>query len=53
MVLEDDAFFEPFFAEYLSDMLADLAAVNLRWDLIYLGRKRMGNAEDEQWVPGE
>ncbi|XP_067012190.1 glycosyltransferase 25 family member [Anabrus simplex] len=51
MVLEDDIRFEPFFRQKVLNIMAEIRELNLHWDLVYLGRKRLHEAE-EPWVPG-
>ncbi|XP_063244837.1 glycosyltransferase 25 family member-like [Bacillus rossius redtenbacheri] len=51
MVLEDDIRFEPFFRQKVAGLLAELRDLSLRWDLVYLGRKRLQES-DEPWVEG-
>ncbi|KAL0280133.1 UNVERIFIED_CONTAM: hypothetical protein PYX00_001518 [Menopon gallinae] len=50
MVLEDDVRFEPYFREKLTALMNELKDLDLYWDLIYLGRKRLQDKED--WVKG-
>ncbi|XP_065188003.1 procollagen galactosyltransferase 1-like [Sycon ciliatum] len=50
MVIEDDAKFEPGFNQRLIATLDEIEQLNLAWDLIYLGRKRLEGVEN--WVPG-
>ncbi|GLG96306.1 Glycosyltransferase 25 family member [Gryllus bimaculatus] len=51
MVLEDDIRFEPFFRQKVARLMAELESLNIDWDLVYLGRKRLQEA-DEPWVEG-
>ncbi|KDR07691.1 hypothetical protein L798_02745, partial [Zootermopsis nevadensis] len=51
MVLEDDIRFEPFFRQKVSHVMAEMQQLELDWDLVYLGRKRL-HESDEPWVPG-
>eukprot|EP00118_Oscarella_pearsei_P002938 m.12289 g.12289 ORF g.12289 m.12289 type:complete len:400 (+) comp23974_c0_seq1:521-1720(+) len=41
LVLEDDIYFEPNFREAISGLLREVDQLNLDWDLIYLGRKKL------------
>lgn len=43
IVLEDDVRFEPFFNQKVNYILKELEDLQLEWDLIYLGRKRLTN----------
>nr|XP_033329451.1 glycosyltransferase 25 family member [Megalopta genalis] len=46
IILEDDVRFEPFFRQKVKYILTELDNLNVVWDLIYLGRKRLiENAE--------
>ncbi|XP_076679552.1 glycosyltransferase 25 family member [Andrena cerasifolii] len=46
IILEDDVRFEPFFRQKLNYILKELEILQLEWDLVYLGRKRLvENAE--------
>ena len=49
IVLEDDIRFEPFFKYKLRGLREELQALNLDWDLVFLGRKILGK-EEEPWV---
>ncbi|XP_075229791.1 glycosyltransferase 25 family member [Lycorma delicatula] len=51
IVLEDDVRFEPFFRQKVYSLLAELKKLQLKWDLVYLGRKRLQEVE-EAAVPG-
>ncbi|XP_054290734.1 glycosyltransferase 25 family member-like [Macrosteles quadrilineatus] len=51
MVLEDDVRFEPFFRQKVESLLEELKTLDLSWDLVYLGRKRL-QEKDELFVPG-
>ncbi|XP_076241704.1 glycosyltransferase 25 family member isoform X2 [Calliopsis andreniformis] len=50
IVLEDDVRFEPFFRQKVNYILSELDYLQLKWDLVYLGRKRL--MESESWVEG-
>ncbi|EFN88897.1 Glycosyltransferase 25 family member [Harpegnathos saltator] len=41
MVLEDDVRFEPFFRQKVRYVLTELSDLDIKWDLVYLGRKRL------------
>ncbi|XP_078041605.1 glycosyltransferase 25 family member [Augochlora pura] len=41
IILEDDVRFEPFFRQKLKYILTELDNLNIVWDLVYLGRKRL------------
>ncbi|KOX78466.1 Glycosyltransferase 25 family member [Melipona quadrifasciata] len=43
IVLEDDVRFEPFFNQKVNYILKELEDLQLEWDLIYLGRKKLTN----------
>ncbi|KAL6261421.1 hypothetical protein P5V15_006515 [Pogonomyrmex californicus] len=45
MVLEDDVRFEPFFRQKIKYVLAELFDLEVKWDLIYMGRKRLVKSE--------
>ncbi|KAL0101480.1 hypothetical protein PUN28_018958 [Cardiocondyla obscurior] len=45
MVLEDDVRFEPFFRQKIINVLAELSDLGIKWDLVYLGRKRLAKSE--------
>ena len=49
IVFEDDVRFEPFFRAKLSEVQDELQALQIEWDLIFLGRKILHNVE-EAWV---
>ncbi|KAI4482603.1 hypothetical protein M0804_008456 [Polistes exclamans] len=51
MILEDDISFEPFFRQKLYFLLSELSTLQIPWDLIYIGRKRLIE-KDESWVEG-
>ncbi|KAF0304820.1 Glycosyltransferase 25 family member [Amphibalanus amphitrite] len=50
IVFEDDLRFASYFHYRLERLMAEVDALNLDWDLIYLGRKIMRT--DEEWVAG-
>ncbi|KAF7695615.1 procollagen galactosyltransferase 2 precursor [Silurus meridionalis] len=52
LVLEDDVRFEPRFKRRLQTIMQDVEKVQLDWDLIYVGRKRMQVAQPELSVDG-
>ncbi|CAG0897714.1 unnamed protein product [Darwinula stevensoni] len=52
MILEDDAHFEPFFRQRLSDALEDFSRLRLPWDFLYLGRKFLDRYDLEEDVEG-
>ncbi|KAG8225160.1 hypothetical protein J437_LFUL002860 [Ladona fulva] len=52
MVLEDDIRFEPYFRYKLQNILEETRRQNLDWDLIYLGRKRLADPDEESWLSG-
>ncbi|KAM6921584.1 procollagen galactosyltransferase 2 [Xenentodon cancila] len=52
LVLEDDVRFEPRFKRRLQAIMDDVDRVQLDWDLIYVGRKRMQVQQPEQSVEG-
>lgn len=41
IILEDDVRFEPFFRQKVNYILTELNNLQLEWDLVYLGRKRL------------
>ncbi|KAK4805925.1 hypothetical protein QYF61_021489 [Mycteria americana] len=51
VVFEDDLRFEIFFKRRLMNLMHDLEAEGLAWDLIYIGRKRMQVERPEKSVP--
>lgn len=51
IVLEDDLRFTVNSTILLRELLDDVKNQGLSWDLIYLGRKRLGGTE-EKWVNG-
>ncbi|KAM9610945.1 procollagen galactosyltransferase 1 [Morphnus guianensis] len=51
VVFEDDLRFEIFFKRRLMNLMHDLEAAGLTWDLIYIGRKRMQVERPEKSVP--
>ncbi|XP_039286759.1 glycosyltransferase 25 family member isoform X2 [Nilaparvata lugens] len=51
IVLEDDVRFEPFFRQKMDSILSELEKFEIPWDLVYLGRKRLQEAE-ESTFPG-
>uniref|UniRef100_A0A4W4GDV5 Glycosyl transferase family 25 domain-containing protein n=1 Tax=Electrophorus electricus TaxID=8005 RepID=A0A4W4GDV5_ELEEL len=52
LVLEDDVRFEPLFKKRVQLIMEDVDKIQLDWDLIYVGRKRMQAAQAEMWVEG-
>ncbi|XP_061871395.1 procollagen galactosyltransferase 1 [Colius striatus] len=52
VVFEDDLRFEIFFKRRLMNLMEDLEAEGLPWDLIYIGRKRMQVERPEKAVAG-
>ncbi|KAM9762402.1 procollagen galactosyltransferase 2 [Menidia menidia] len=52
LLLEDDVRFEPRFKRRLQAIMDDIERVQLDWDLIYVGRKRMQVQQPEQSVEG-
>ncbi|XP_015608067.1 glycosyltransferase 25 family member [Cephus cinctus] len=46
MILEDDVRFEPYFRQKVNFILNELDRLNISWDLVYLGRKRMQEQEE-------
>uniref|UniRef100_A0A8C9TBH8 Procollagen galactosyltransferase 2-like n=1 Tax=Scleropages formosus TaxID=113540 RepID=A0A8C9TBH8_SCLFO len=52
LVLEDDVRFEPRFKSRLRDVMRDVAGLQLDWDLIYVGRKRLQERSSEKAVQG-
>ncbi|XP_057376858.1 glycosyltransferase 25 family member-like [Daphnia carinata] len=51
IVFEDDIRFEINFGRKLTDLVSEVDRLQLDWDLIYLGRKRLKH-ENETWVDG-
>ncbi|KAG7211162.1 hypothetical protein KM043_010486 [Ampulex compressa] len=51
MILEDDVHFEPFFRQKVRYILGELESLQIDWDLVYLGRKRL-TENAEPWIPG-
>ncbi|OCT83095.1 hypothetical protein XELAEV_18025634mg [Xenopus laevis] len=51
LVIEDDVRFEPLFKHKLMKLMNDIEEVELEWDLIYIGRKRMQVERPEKAVP--
>jgi len=49
IVFEDDVRFEPYFRSKMQRLLAELEAIKLNWDLIFLGRKIL-NSVTEPWL---
>ena len=49
VVFEDDVRFEPYFRSKMQRLLAELDAIKLNWDLIFLGRKIL-NSVTEPWL---
>ncbi|OQV23556.1 Glycosyltransferase 25 family member [Hypsibius exemplaris] len=49
LIFEDDIRFEHFFRQRMATIWRDIARLNLDWDLIYLGRKRLVD-ESEPFV---
>ncbi|XP_047655886.1 procollagen galactosyltransferase 2 [Tachysurus fulvidraco] len=52
LVLEDDVRLEPRFKRRMQTIMEDVEKVQLDWDLIYVGRKRMQVAQPELSVDG-
>ncbi|XP_012279221.1 glycosyltransferase 25 family member [Orussus abietinus] len=46
MILEDDIRFEPYFRRKVNFIISELTRLDLDWDLVYLGRKRMQEQEE-------
>ena len=46
LIFEDDILFEPEFRQNLESLLEDLEHLKVNWDLVYLGRKILHNADD-------
>ncbi|XP_059892784.1 procollagen galactosyltransferase 1 [Gadus macrocephalus] len=51
LVIEDDLRFEIFFKRRLKNLMIEVDREGLRWDLIYIGRKRMQVDRPEKSVP--
>lgn len=51
IVFEDDIRFEPYFRHKIQTLMQEIASLQLDWDLIYLGRKRLKDVY-EPWVDG-
>ncbi|CAL4124140.1 unnamed protein product, partial [Meganyctiphanes norvegica] len=51
IVFEDDIRFEPYFREKIIYIMKEAKELTDEWDLIYVGRKKLKNA-DETWVEG-
>ncbi|XP_022449053.1 procollagen galactosyltransferase 2 isoform X2 [Delphinapterus leucas] len=51
LVIEDDVRFEHQFKKKLTKLMDDIDRVQLDWELIYIGRKRMQLKEPEKAVP--
>lgn len=49
IVFEDDIRFEPNFREGFQNLQGEISRLDLKWDLIYLGRKILHNS-NEPWV---
>uniref|UniRef100_T1I615 Glycosyl transferase family 25 domain-containing protein n=1 Tax=Rhodnius prolixus TaxID=13249 RepID=T1I615_RHOPR len=47
MVLEDDVRFEPFFNQKMHSLLDEMKRLSFKWDLVYLGRKRLDEGSEE------
>lgn len=47
MILEDDVRFEPFFTRKMIYLIEELKRLPFQWDLVYLGRKRLQEKEEE------
>uniref|UniRef100_A0A6Q2Y367 Glycosyl transferase family 25 domain-containing protein n=1 Tax=Esox lucius TaxID=8010 RepID=A0A6Q2Y367_ESOLU len=52
LVLEDDVRFEPRFKRRMITIMEEIEKVQLDWDLIYVGRKRMQVRQPERSVEG-
>ncbi|TSS97523.1 Procollagen galactosyltransferase 2 [Bagarius yarrelli] len=52
LVLEDDVRFEPNFKRRLNTIMEDVQQMEIQWDLIYVGRKRLQVKNPERWVKG-
>ncbi|XP_076046974.1 glycosyltransferase 25 family member [Oratosquilla oratoria] len=51
LVFEDDIRFEPYFRDKIQYMRNQIDELDLDWDLIYIGRKKL-QSSDEPWVEG-
>ncbi|KAK6100611.1 Glycosyltransferase 25 (LPS biosynthesis protein) family protein [Brugia pahangi] len=51
IIFEDDLRFVVNSTILLKELIEDIDSIEIEWDLIYLGRKRLEGA-DENWVPG-
>ncbi|CAI4229084.1 unnamed protein product [Auanema sp. JU1783] len=51
LVFEDDLRFTLNGIEHIEEVLEDLEASKLEWDLIYVGRKKQANDQQDLWVP--
>ncbi|XP_076142678.1 procollagen galactosyltransferase 1 [Alosa pseudoharengus] len=51
LVIEDDLRFEVFFKRRLQNIMEEVESQGLKWDLIYIGRKRMQVDHQEKSVP--
>ncbi|EZA57456.1 Glycosyltransferase 25 family member [Ooceraea biroi] len=45
LVLEDDIHFEPFFRQKVNYVLVELSDLKIKWDLVYVGRKKLVKSE--------
>ncbi|XP_072219912.1 procollagen galactosyltransferase 2-like [Leuresthes tenuis] len=52
LALEDDVRFEPRFYSRMATIMGNVLRVQLDWDLLYIGRKRLQVKEPENWVKG-
>ncbi|XP_053971796.1 glycosyltransferase 25 family member [Hylaeus volcanicus] len=52
IILEDDVRFEPFFRQKVYYILKELVNLQLEWDLVYLGRKRLLEQKAESSIDG-
>lgn len=46
IVMEDDVRFQTSFVRKVTDLMERIAAAGFKWDLIYIGRKRLKNVEE-------
>ena len=46
LLFEDDIRFEPFFKEHVDLLMRHVEEINLDWDLIYLGRKKLKQSDE-------